>query len=98
MRTKRKAIAIIDQDHVPIRPWLLPQRMEFSEASGLAMCLPFHAFGDQAARGTTRCLSIRSAAPRALLAGASASIAAIAFGGIVRQRRKTGDSPPARSG
>src|SRR5215472_1371500 len=34
MRTKRKAIAIIDQDHVPIRSWLLPQRMEFSEATG----------------------------------------------------------------
>jgi hypothetical protein len=34
MRTKRKAIAIIDRDHVLIRPGLLPRRMEFSEATG----------------------------------------------------------------
>ena len=33
MRTKRKAIAIIDRDHVLIRSGPLPRRMKFSEAT-----------------------------------------------------------------
>src|SRR5271165_992431 len=35
MRTKRKAIAIIEGDHVLIRSGPLPRRMEFSELTGV---------------------------------------------------------------
>ena len=35
MRTKRKAIAIIDRDHVLIRSGPLPRRMAFSEATAI---------------------------------------------------------------